>query len=198
MRKISFLLFMAVFVINSHSQVIKLENGTSFSWTNYASQANMNYSGALSVDYLERKCFMLNSKLSFFRRSETSVMEMTPKNKLDVVIDYISISTTTRFKQPFKSGGFFIGVGPSVDFKLNSEYEIERATNDNSHKKGEFMSSDQVFSFLSEIGYFIDVTKWRVELNVAYRNNLTKVNTETRKGFISHMLTFSIGVGYIF
>lgn len=198
MRKILLLLFTAVCVINSHSQVIKLENGTSFSWTNYASQVNVDYSGSLSVDYLERKCFMLNSKLSFFRRSETSVMEMSPKNKLDVAIDYMSISTTTRFKQPIKKGNFFIGVGPSVDFKLNSEYEIERVTNENSHKKGEFLSSDLVFSLLSEIGYFIDISKWRIEFNVAYRNNLTKVNKETRKGFINHMLIPSIGVGYIF
>lgn len=199
MRKVFFLFVLTVFSLEySYSQVIKLENGVSLSWTNHASQANIGYSGGLSLDYLEKNHFMLHSKLGFLKRSETSTMEYFSQNEMNITINYLSFATTIRFKQPIGKGYFFVGLGPSIDFKLNSKFKMEGRAADNVQKSGDFHSQDVVASILSECGYFIDIRNWRMELDVAYRNNLTKINMETRKGFISHILTCSIGIGYKF
>lgn len=183
----------------SYAQVVKVENGVSFSWSNYADRSNTHYIGGLGLEYLENRYLMLNTQLSFFERGETSTMTFFPENRLNVFINYVSVGTTIRLKLAGLNGNFFIGAGPSIDFKRKSEYRIEGEKNDwFGADEGEFLSSDLVLSALAECGYFADIKNWRIELSISYRNNLTKINTETRKGFISHLIACSVGLGYKF
>lgn len=195
-KKIILLVTLLIFhIAYSQAQIIKLENGASFSWTNYSNKASLHYCGSIGVDYFEKSIFMLNSKISYFKRQELSNLEYFPESSVKNSISYIEASTTARLKQPFLKGNLFIGLGPAIDFKLSSTYDINGVPQGVFKEKGEFLSEDIIFSILSECGYFIDVKRWRFELNLSYKNNLTKI-VMTRKGFISHIIAASIGVGY--
>ena len=198
MRKIILLLFVFAITDASFSQVLKMEHGASFSWTNYSIHANTDYIGALSLDYLEKRHFMLNTKVSFFKREETSTLAYFPDNEMFVRIHYVGLATTARWTRAGARGKFFVGLGPEVDFRRKSEACVKGLLPENGSGKGDFLSRSTVLSVLAECGYFTDIDRWRIELNCAYRNNLTKVNLMTRKGFISHLITCTVGIGYKF
>lgn len=177
-----------------HGQTcIKTEHGVSASWSNYSVAARANYTGAIGLSYLERTHFMLNSEIAFFTRRDLYpvYVAFNQTTNMDVSIKYWSLNTTARWKERAGIGNLFIGLGPSFDFKRSAKAVTQRHT-------GDFIADDFVFSILAEAGYFVDIERWRMELNFSYQNNLTTINTVARKGFISHMLSCSLGVGYLF
>lgn len=172
---------------------IKMEHGVGTSWTSYSTAARTNYIAAIGLDYLERTHFMLSSKVSFFTRRNLYPVYVAygMLGDMDVSITYWSLDTTARWKRKVGVGNVFVGVGPSFDFKRSAESVALNKTSD-------FIADDFVLSVLAEVGYFVDIRHCRIGMSVAYRNNLTTINTVARRGFISHLLSCSLGVGYVF
>jgi hypothetical protein len=186
------------FVEELHSQVLTVDNGVSLSWSNNSTRPDIDYTGAIGLDYFEKEHFMFSSRLGYIRKGENVRMLIPIENKLKVKLDYLNFSTAARFKQTVFNGNFFIGIGPYFDFKLNSEYEIVGIVSENEERKGDYISEKIIVGYLVETGYFYDIADWRFGLNVRYGNNITKILPESREGLISHSLSLLLNIGYIF
>jgi hypothetical protein len=187
-----------LFAEELHAQVLTVDNGASLSWSNNSSKPGIDYTGAIGLDYFEKEHFMFSSRLGYIRKGENVRMFIPVENRLKVKLDYLNFSTAVRFKQPVFNGNFFIGIGPYFDFRLNSEYEIVGSVSENEERKSEYISKKIIAGVLVETGYFYDITDWRFGLNVRYGSNITKILPESREGLISHSLSLSLNIGYIF
>jgi hypothetical protein len=187
-----------LFAEELHSQVLVVDNGVSLSWSNNSSKPGIDYTGAIGMDYFEKEHFMFSSRLGYIRKGENVRMLIPVENRLKVKLDYLNFSTVARLKQPVFNGNFFIGIGPYLDFRLNSEYEIVGSVSENEERKSEYISKKIIAGFLVETGYFYDITDWRFGLNVRYGSNITKILPESREGLISHSLLLLLNIGYVF
>lgn len=112
------------------SQVIKIENGVSFSKMNAASSLNIHnplpfYTVNIGCDYLEKDWFFLSSEIGYVRKGgkghSNDEIGFSEKNTLDC------ITLNTSFNVKCNVGGFnlYLGVAPTLDFALKNKYSSE-------------------------------------------------------------------------
>lgn len=193
------LLLIYLFLINyAQSQTPVIHNGVSLSWTNHGSKKNISYIGSVGVILFAKERMMLNASLSLLERSEDTQMNYLGENRFKVEIDYISIAPTVRYKRQLFMGQIYIGIGPSFDIKTKSRYRVYGEIDCiPAEKEGVFFSKDIVFGAKAETGYLFYKDKFLIDVNIGYRNNLSKIIPDTRRGFISSLMEFTIGVGYL-
>lgn len=192
------ILVICLFLSNCiRSQIPVIHNGVSLSWTNHGNKKNISYIGSVGVILFAKERIMLNADLSLLERGEDTQMNYLGENRFKVKIDYISITPTVRYKRQLFMGQIYIGIGPSFDIKTKSRYSVYGEIDCIPEKEGVFFSKDIVFGAKAETGCLFYKDKFLIDINIGYRSNLSKIIPDTRRGFISSLIEFKIGVGYL-
>ena len=178
------------------SQVIKIENGVSFSKMNVGSATFRNplsfYTVNIGCDYLEKDWFFLSSEIGCVRKGGKGHSDdergFSEKNTLDC------ITLNTSFNVKYNAGGFnlYIGAAPTLDFPLKNEYSSKSPEwND---KWEMYPEHRVVLGIKPSIGAFYDVDKIRLSLEASYMKNITKLSKFD--GIKNNTFLLSFGIGY--
>lgn len=179
------------------SQVIKIENGVSFSKMNAASSLNIHnplpfYTVNIGCDYLEKDWFFLSSEIGYVRKGgkghSNDEIGFSEKNTLDC------ITLNTSFNVKCNVGGFnlYLGVAPTLDFALKNKYSSESLS---WKDEWEMYPEHRVFLGIKpSIGMFYDINKIRLSLETFYMKNITKLSKFD--GVKANTFLLSFGIGY--
>ena len=166
------------------SQVIKIENGVSFSKMNAASSLNFHnplsfYTVNIGCDYLERDWFFLSSEIGYVRKGgkghSNDEIGFSEKNTLDC------ITLNTSFNVKYNVGGFnlYLGVAPTLDFALKNKYSSESLSWKDEWEM--YPEHRVVLGIKPSIGMFYDINKIRLSLETSYMKNITKKYAKIKK-----------------
>ncbi|MDE6151397.1 MAG: hypothetical protein K2G12_05355 [Prevotella sp.] len=192
---ISLLFLLLLLTTSGKAQTIKLNNAISANWSNNGSTLIYKYNPSIGIEYLECRHFMLSSNIGIsYKAQEYPIYD---GSSLEANIRYIELNTTARFKFDIKDMSFYIGAGPTIEWKKKSEFKMHEPINGDIYSRGEFRAKNNVVNIMTEIGAYKDFNRYRIELSASYKNNITNIIPESRKGFIGHSLLLSISLGYI-
>lgn len=196
MKKTSLFALLSVFAVtgNIEAQVVKANLALSTNWSNNGSDKIYKPVYGIGLECFEHQHFMLSTNVGVnYKAQRYSIYN---NNKLEANIRYIELSAIARYKFPIKKMCFFVGLGPSFNWNIKSEYDIIGNISENASRHDEFLANKNVVDLQSEIGAYKDLGNVRIELFVSYRNNITNVVPESRKGFIGHSLLLNMSLGY--
>ena len=192
---ISLLYLLLLLTTSGKAQTIKLNNAISANWSNNGSTMIYKYNPSIGIEYLESRHFMLSSNIGISHKAQE--YPIYNGSSLEANIRYIELNTTARFKFDIKDFSFYIGAGPTIEWKTKSEYKIHEPIHGDISNRGDFRAKNNVVNILTEIGAYKDFNRCRIELSASYKNNISNIIPESRKGFIGHSLLFNISLGYI-
>lgn len=181
--------------VSANAQVLKMNNCLSANWSNNGSKKIFKYNPSIGLEYLESRYFLLSSTIGISHKCQEYPI-YDGEARLQSNIKYIELSTTGRFKLDLNTVNFYIGIGPTIDWKTKSEYTAHGKLDENSRSRGDFIARKNVINVLSEIGAYKDFNRLRLELFASYKTNLTNVIPESRIGFIGHSLSLNLSFGY--
>lgn len=209
MKKIVFIVlaFLTLSVSNVFAQLIKIENGASFSWMqgDVLESKLPAYSVMFGCDYLEHDWFYLSSEIGYIKKGgKDKIYGFIEDLGNDAIrggyanmqsnLQYIQLNTSFRVKHSFKKINVYAGIAPTLDFLVKEESytETEIKRHDNDYHANKF-----VLGIMPEIGAFYDVNKLRVSLNVSYQRNISHLaKVSNGDGLNNNTLLVSVGVGY--
>jgi len=182
-KKCFFIICLYLCGLSSFSQVIKVENGISFTSLNkLADKTIYPYQLSVGVEYMDKGRFNLSTNVGYLRKGGRSSiiiadyqgMPLTPDN-WKLYVDYLTFNTTFDVKYTFREGGcVFIGAGPRVDFKINTNDFFDYFSED----FGKTLSlNDVILGMKLTCGYRYSLNeRIQLGLNVAYLPSFTKIS----------------------
>lgn len=132
-EKMFFLVLLILIAGEIKAQIIRVDNGISFSSIHdYIFHKKIYpYHFSLGIDYLDRNFFYLSSDVGYIRKGgqyKINVFDQKVNGdfKIGVHLDYITVSTLANFKYRLTGKTeCYVGVGPRLDFKINRKYFSE-------------------------------------------------------------------------
>lgn len=183
------------------SQVIKIENGVSFSKMNLPGNVfhdNLSmYSMNVGCDYLERKWYFLSSEIGYVRKggAENAVYIDDPSDlraiHLKNTLDYITINASFNVKYNFRGFNLYAGIAPTLDFLVKNRFKSD-APEENQNEEI-FPAHKIVLGFKPSIGIFYDTDKIRLNIETSYMKNITKLSRSNSMKANTFLLSFGIG-----
>ncbi|MDR3652337.1 MAG: hypothetical protein P4L34_05120 [Paludibacter sp.] len=178
-----------------HSQIIKIENGLSFS-SMYSNKFDIlnnkitNYGLNVGCDYFEHKLYYLSSDIGLVTKGgkENNLSLGNDIINVNESWQFVQFNTTIRFKYQVSNAHLFVGIGPKLDFlvgsgkftdSLYSGYEMDRLS----------------LGSKSEVGFVQDINRIRIGLNYSYLINFAGAakSPYINIGNNTYSLMFSIG-----
>ena len=178
------------------AQVVKTNCMLSSNWSNNGYEKIYKITYGVGFESFESKKIIVSSNFGLNYKGQQ--YPIYNGSMFEANIQYLELNTTIRYKIPMNSMCVFVGIGPSINWRIKSEYNVSGEIDDCYYRKGEFRTMSNMVELLFETGLYKDLGRIRTELFVSYRNNMTKVIPETRTGFIGHSLLFNISLGYKF
>ncbi len=202
MKRIGFITAMLWVAIAMQAQVLKIENGLSFSSMQDDTPMHQfvhnatGYTGRIGVDWLQHKWFYLSSEVGYMATGGVDHVFMSDGAGIDTGIlkwhlrrDNVHINTTFRAQWVRNNFHAYVGIGPKVDIPVNISSDGDTQSN--------LFKKDIMLGVKAEIGAAYDINSLRLGLNVAYLPDITRqvsyLNTTTRNNIFS----VGISIGYI-
>lgn len=188
------LLFL-ILPIDTNAQILKINNSLSANWSNNGGKKIYKYTPTIGLEYLEIPHFSLSSNIGLSYKSQEYPI-FNGESAIEVNIKYLEINTIGRLIFDANNVSFFIGIGPTIDWKIKSEYKIHGEIKENTSVQGDFIAKENVINLLTELGFYKDFNKFRFYIFSAYKSNITNIIQETKRGFIGHSLSLNLSLGY--
>ncbi|HCO66399.1 MAG TPA: hypothetical protein DIT04_01385 [Dysgonomonas sp.] len=175
------------------SQVVKIKNGITFSRMTGSSFDILNknttlYTGFIGLDYFEHDYFYLSSEIGYMKKGGKEYIPLSEpeiehpiwnlaNRDIKANLDYLQLNTTFRAKYPLGSIHVFAGIGPKIDILLHSKFNYENASLD---ELGTYNLNGNIkrisFALKPEIGFYYDISRFRIEGNLAYLINFGRLD----------------------
>lgn len=190
--------FFLFFYCNFFSQKAKIVLGGGISKINNSKFPVLDknvivFSGGIGLDWLEADKYYISSELQYFQigGKETNLSLPSPYTEMEKKWGFASLSSSFRYKIPMNNTFFFIGVGPKINFSLNSSSAFKDTIYD-----GGFEMKKVNFGVNTEVGYMHDWDNYRVGIVGSYMISITPIaNTEFSK-LNGNPLYFSLSFGF--
>lgn len=179
------------------SQVIKIENGVSFSKMNLPGDAfhdNLSmYSMNIGCDYLEKEWYFLSSEIGYVRKGGKYFNDPSDvrASHFENTLDYITMNTSFNVKYNLKGVNLYAGIAPTLDFLVKNRFKSY--TPEMSQNEEIFPAHKVVLGFKPSIGIFYDTDKIRLNIEASYMKNITKLSRSNSMKANTFLLSFGIG-----
>ncbi|MDR1200524.1 MAG: hypothetical protein LBL58_02690 [Tannerellaceae bacterium] len=199
--KIAILLICISIFRDSESQVLKINNGISYSSFTHKNIEILNskitsYSLTLGCEYLKKQYFELSSEIGYIqkggREHDFIIFDNNNNNIRYINIDeknnYLSINTTARFKYIIYNNYIYIGIGPKIDFLLSDKELIHY----------DYILDRVSLGFKSEFGFTQNLNKKiNVGLNFTHLGNIGKIAKSEYSNLYNTYYSISFCFGYV-
>jgi len=196
------------FANNTFSQVLKVDAGVSFSAmesnaSNILTDPYRDFNINLGLNYITHKYFHLSSQIGYLTRGGSNDMSIdnsgTNNIKLVSRISCIHINTTIRVKYSFKKLTPYIGIGPKIDFPIESKYSPNIEFSDTDVYN---LSLMQIKNYLPGIKYEAGIEynheSFSYGLNVFILRDFESINKLKNYPLKNQISAINFSVGYAF
>lgn len=185
-------------VEKTFAQVLKIENGISFSKMNLPGDAfhdNLSmYSMNIGCDYLEKGWYFLSSEIGYVRKGGKYFDDPSDvrASHFENTLDYITMNTSFNVKYNLKGVNLYAGIAPTLDFLVKNRFKSY--TPEMSQNEEIFPAHKVVLGFKPSIGVFYDIDKIRLNVEASYMKNITRLSVS--KSMKTNTFLLSFGIGY--
>jgi len=188
------ILFLSCFVYTTKAQIIGYTSSLSVDCSNNSNQILFSNNHSLHILWQKSK-FTLGVGIGKQTYQEKYPL-LYHQGTLSAYVRYLELIPYIRFSPSLNDVPIHFGISPTFNFKQKASYRI---TNSNNILEEDYFSSVPfMIGYMAEVGAHKSFNGNRIQIGISasFKENLSKIITETKKGFIGRSIALNISLEY--
>lgn len=188
------ILFLSCFAYTIQAQIIGYTSSLSADCSNSSNQILFSNNHSLHLLWQKSK-FTLGVGIGKQTYQEKYPL-LYDEGTLSAYVRYIELIPYIRFSPRLNNVPIFFGISPTFNFKQKASYRITNSNN--ILKEDDFLSVPFMIGYMAEVGTHKSFNGNRIQIgiSISFKENLSKIITETKEGFIGRSIALNLSLNY--